>query len=70
MNTYYTNKVVYCQRVDNTYLVNGCCFFAEYKVTEQEESVSLMGSGFAKLDGTNYGMWSMQMTDILQRERV
>jgi len=37
-------------------------------MTEQEGSVSLMGSGFPKLDGTNYRMWSMRMTDALQRE--
>jgi len=37
-------------------------------MTEQEGSVSLMGSGFPKLDGTNYHMWSMRMTDVLQRE--
>jgi len=27
-----------------------------------------MRSGFLKLDGTNYSMWSMRMTDVLQRE--
>jgi len=37
-------------------------------MTEQEGSVSLMGSGFSKLDGTNYRMWSMRITDVLQRE--
>ena len=39
-------------------------------MTEQEGSVSLMGSGFPRLDGTNYRMWSMQMTDVLQQEGV
>jgi len=37
-------------------------------MTEQEGSASQMGSGFPKLDGTNYSMWSMRMTDVLQRE--
>jgi len=37
-------------------------------MTEQEGSVSLMGSGFPKLDGMNYRMWSMRMTDVLQQE--
>jgi len=39
-------------------------------MTEKEGSVSLMGSGFPKLDGTNYRMWFMRMTDVLQRERL
>jgi len=37
-------------------------------MTEHEGSVSLMGSGFPKLDGTNYRMRSMGMRDVLQRE--
>jgi len=37
-------------------------------MTEQEGSVSLMVSGFLKLDETYYRMWSMQMTDVLQRK--
>jgi len=37
-------------------------------MTEQEGLVSLMGSGFPKLDGTNYCMWSMRMTDVVQQE--
>ena len=37
-------------------------------MTEQEGSVSLMGSGFPKLDGTNYRIWSMRMTGVLQWE--
>jgi len=43
-------------------------FFTEYKLTEQEGSVSLIGSGFPKLDGTNYRMWFMRMTDVLHQE--
>jgi len=37
-------------------------------MTKQENTVSLMESGFPKLDGTNYHMWSMRMTDVLQLE--
>jgi len=37
-------------------------------MTEQEDSGSLMGSDFPKLDATKYCMRSMPKTDVLQRE--
>ena len=37
-------------------------------MTEQEGSESSSGMRFAKLDGTNYREWVMDMQDFLQRE--
>jgi len=34
----------------------------------QARSSSLVGMSFVKLDGTNYRLWAMKMTDYLQRE--
>jgi len=30
----------------------------------------MMGMSFPKLDGTNYRLWAMRMTDVLQREGI
>jgi len=38
------------------------------KIKGQDGSSSLVGMSFAKLDGTNYPLWTMRMSDYLQRE--
>jgi len=40
------------------------------KMIEQEGSVSSSGMRFAKLEGTNYWEWVMDMQDFLQREAL
>jgi len=39
-------------------------------MSEHEGSSSMMGMSFPKLDGTNYRLWAMRMTDVLQREGI